>query len=74
MPGASMPETRVLPETANALGPSAVLVPVKSFAAAKQRLGSALSDLERRELVRSMAERVLLAAAPLPVAVVCDDA
>ncbi len=55
------------------LGSSAVLVPVKSFAAAKQRLGAAMSDAERRALVRAMAERVLAAASPLPVAVVCDD-
>jgi 2-phospho-L-lactate guanylyltransferase len=50
-----------------------VLVPVKSFARAKARLGTALSDTERRQLVRTMAARVLAAAAPLPVAVVCDD-
>jgi len=55
------------------LGPRAVLVPVKSFAGAKQRLGSSINDEERKVLVRRMAERVLAAAAPLPVAVVCDD-
>jgi 2-phospho-L-lactate/phosphoenolpyruvate guanylyltransferase len=55
------------------LGPRAVLVPVKAFADAKRRLGPALSDKDRQELVRAMAERVLDAAAPLPVAVVCDD-
>jgi len=55
------------------LGPQAVLVPVKSFADAKRRLGSALDDGERQALVRKMAEQVLAAAAPLPVAVVCDD-
>ncbi len=58
---------------AGTLGSRAVLVPVKSFAAAKQRLGAALPDDERRLLVQTMAARVLLAAAPLPVAVVCDD-
>lgn len=57
-----------------ALGGRAVLVPIKAFAEAKQRLGSALSDRQREDLVRSMAARVLAAAAPLPVAVVCDDA
>jgi len=56
-----------------ALGSRAVLVPVKSFADAKTRLGEVLSDGERRALVQAMAERVLAAAAPLPVAVVCDD-
>ena len=55
------------------LGTRAVLVPVKAFAEAKRRLGPALSDGDRQELVRAMAERVLEAAAPLPVAVVCDD-
>lgn len=55
------------------LGDRAVLVPVKAFADAKRRLGAALGDAEREALVRRMAERVLAAAAPLPVAVVCDD-
>jgi 2-phospho-L-lactate/phosphoenolpyruvate guanylyltransferase len=56
-----------------ALGDRAVLVPVKSFVDAKTRLGDVLGDAERRALVQQMAERVLAAAAPLPVAVVCDD-
>jgi 2-phospho-L-lactate/phosphoenolpyruvate guanylyltransferase len=60
------------PQTA--LGERAVLVPIKAFADAKRRLGGALSDQEREQLVRAMAARVLAAAAPLPVAVVCDDA
>ncbi len=55
------------------LGRYAVLVPVKSFAQAKRRLTAVLGDAERRALVRSMAETVLRAASPLPVAVVCDD-
>lgn len=55
------------------LGRQAVLVPVKAFADAKRRLGDALSDDERRALVRRMAERVVAAGSPLPVAVVCDD-
>lgn len=54
------------------LGDQAVLVPVKAFAEAKRRLGPALSDGDRRDLVRHMAARVLAAASPLPVAVVCD--
>lgn len=50
-----------------------VLVPVKSFSEAKRRLAPALDRHQRAELARTMAERVLAAAAPLPVAVVCDD-
>ncbi len=55
------------------LGPRAVLVPVKSFGDAKQRLGGAMSEEDRAALVRRMAARVLEAAVPLPFAVVCDD-
>lgn len=51
-----------------------VLVPVKAFADAKARLAPALDPAARSALARRMAERVLAAAAPLPVAVVCDDA
>ena len=50
-----------------------VLIPVKAFDQAKRRLGSALSDHDRIELVRAMAAHVVAACAPLPVAVVCDD-
>ncbi|MDQ3107303.1 MAG: 2-phospho-L-lactate guanylyltransferase [Actinomycetota bacterium] len=50
-----------------------VLIPVKAFAIAKLRLADALSAAERADLARSMAERVVAAAAPLPVAVACDD-
>jgi 2-phospho-L-lactate guanylyltransferase len=58
---------------AGPLGTRAVLVPVKSFADAKRRLNAALGDDARQALVRTMAERVVHSAAPLPVAVVCDD-
>ena len=51
----------------------AVLVPVKAFDRAKVRLAPALAPRERARLARVMAEHVLAAAAPLPVAVVCDD-
>lgn len=51
-----------------------VLVPVKAFAEAKIRLAGVLPAPERSELARRMAERVVAAASPLPVAVVCDDA
>jgi len=52
---------------------AAVLVPVKSFHAAKRRLAGWLPPDERERLARWMAERVLAAAAPLPVFVACDD-
>jgi 2-phospho-L-lactate/phosphoenolpyruvate guanylyltransferase len=52
---------------------SAVVVPVKAFGEAKVRLAGALDPGERARLARHMAEIVLLAAAPLPVVVVCDD-
>jgi 2-phospho-L-lactate guanylyltransferase len=51
-----------------------VLIPVKGFQQAKQRLGAAMADDARVHLVRSMAEHVVAACTPLPVAVVCDDA
>ena len=50
-----------------------MLVPVKAFAAAKARLAPALAADERAVLARSMAAEVLRAAAPLRVAVACDD-
>ena len=52
---------------------AAVLVPVKAFSDAKVRLAGALPAGRRAELARRMAAKVLAAAAPLPVAVVCDD-
>jgi 2-phospho-L-lactate guanylyltransferase len=61
------------PPARDELGPEVALVPVKAFRQAKRRLGAALSDDERIQLVRSMAEHVVAACAPLPVAVVCDD-
>jgi 2-phospho-L-lactate/phosphoenolpyruvate guanylyltransferase len=50
-----------------------VLVPVKSFQAAKRRLADWLTPSERERLARWMAERVLAAAGPLPAFVACDD-
>jgi 2-phospho-L-lactate guanylyltransferase len=50
-----------------------VLVPVKAFYRAKERLAPRLDPPRRAELARAMAAHVLRAAAPLPVAVVCDD-
>lgn len=49
------------------------MVPVKAFRAAKVRLAPALDPGARAELARSMASLVVIAAAPLPVTVVCDD-
>ena len=51
----------------------AVLVPVKAFALAKVRLAPALDGVAREALARHMATVVVSAAAPLPVAVVCED-
>jgi 2-phospho-L-lactate guanylyltransferase len=52
---------------------SVVLVPVKAFSRAKARLAPSLDPRRRASLARAMAEHVLEAAAPLAVAVVCDD-
>ena len=49
-----------------------MLVPVKSFVEAKLRLAPAMNDADRAALARSMADRVVAAAHPLPVAVVCE--
>lgn len=57
-----------------AFGPVAVLLPVKSFGEAKLRLAPALDPASRAELARAMATHVVMSAAPLPTAVVCDDA
>jgi 2-phospho-L-lactate guanylyltransferase len=52
---------------------AAVVVPVKAFSQAKVRLAPSLEPSTRAELARAMAARVLRAARPLPVVVVCDD-
>lgn len=52
---------------------AAVVIPVKAFHAAKLRLAPALSPDARAVLAREMATRVVRAAGPLPVIVVCDD-
>lgn len=49
------------------------MIPVKAFADAKLRLASALDPAARALLAREMATRVVAAAAPLPVTIVCDD-
>lgn len=53
--------------------PSAVLIPVKSFDSAKDRLAASMGPAERNRLARSMATAVVRAADPLPCFVVCDD-
>lgn len=51
----------------------ALIVPVKSFAIAKGRLASVMSEDARAELARECATRVLRAAGNWPTYVVCDD-
>jgi len=51
----------------------AVLVPVKSFGAAKQRLAAHRDPTVRQALAQAMAATVLEAARPLLTVVVCDD-
>jgi 2-phospho-L-lactate guanylyltransferase len=50
-----------------------VLVPIKAFGIAKNRLAGALEPEARARLARDLAAGVLRAAAPLPVYVVCED-
>jgi 2-phospho-L-lactate guanylyltransferase len=50
-----------------------VVIPVKAFSQAKNRLAGALDPDQRAALARSFAETVVKAAAPLPVTVVCED-
>src|SRR4051794_26020307 len=47
-----------------------VVIPIRAFTLGNLRLADALDDRERSELARRMADRVLSAAAPLPVVVV----
>ncbi|MEO1064420.1 MAG: 2-phospho-L-lactate guanylyltransferase [Actinomycetota bacterium] len=52
---------------------AAVVLPVKAFHDAKGRLAGELEPHERQALAVAMADRVVAAAAPLPVYVVADD-
>lgn len=54
-------------------GDVVVVVPVKAFDEAKARLAEVLDGSTRARLARAMADRVVAAAAPLPVVVACDD-
>lgn len=51
-----------------------VVIPVKSFDLAKGRLADHLDPDERSRLAQAMATRVIIACAPLPAWVICDDA
>ena len=51
-----------------------VLIPLKSFVQAKLRLATVMTEEGRVDLAKKMAEIVLDAAQPLPVAIVCVDA
>lgn len=51
----------------------ALLVPVKAFTQAKQRLAGVLSPDDRRQLAEILADGVLAAAGEVPKFVVCDD-
>lgn len=52
---------------------SAVIIPIKSFDGAKERLASALDATERHKLAVYTASRVMAAARPFSVFIVCDD-
>jgi 2-phospho-L-lactate guanylyltransferase len=52
---------------------TAVLIPVKAFELAKDRLADALPPEKRSALAKRMAQGVVAAAAPLPVFVVCNS-
>ncbi|MFO7590814.1 MAG: 2-phospho-L-lactate guanylyltransferase [Acidimicrobiia bacterium] len=47
-----------------------VVIPIRSFHGAKERLAERLSEVARADLARDLATRVVRAAAPLPVVVV----
>ncbi|MCA1844391.1 MAG: hypothetical protein LC792_14615, partial [Actinobacteria bacterium] len=49
---------------------AAVVIPIRSFEAGKSRLGVRLDPARRADLLRAMAENVVAAAGPMPVAVV----
>ena len=49
---------------------AAVVIPIRSFEAGKSRLGARLDPARRADLLRAMAENVVAAAGPMPVAVV----
>lgn len=52
---------------------SAVIIPIKSFDGAKERLASTLDATERHKIAVYTASRVVAAATPFSVFIVCDD-
>jgi 2-phospho-L-lactate guanylyltransferase len=60
------------PRVTQALG-AGVTIPIRAFALGKARLASAIDPRERAALARHWAERVVHAAAPLPIVVVSSD-
>lgn len=52
---------------------TAVIIPIKSFDGAKERLSPILNATERHRLAMYSATRVLVAANPFSVLIVCDD-
>ena len=51
---------------------AAVVIPIRSFDAGKSRLGTRLDPARRADLLQAMAENVVAAAGPMPVAVVSN--
>ena len=49
-----------------------VVIPIRGFDAGKSRLGARLDPARRADLLRAMAENVVAAAGPMPVAVVSN--
>ena len=68
MPGA-LPSG--LPQPAS--GTPALLVPIKAFSQAKQRLAAELTSEQRAQLARAMANHVIRIAQPLEVFVICGS-
>ena len=52
---------------------TAVIIPIKSFDGAKERLSPILDTTERHRLAVYLATRVIAAASPFSVLIVCDD-
>ncbi|MCA1841946.1 MAG: hypothetical protein LC792_01895 [Actinobacteria bacterium] len=53
---------------------AAVVIPIRSFEGGKSRLGTQIDAVRRADLLRAMAENVVAAAGPMPVAVVSNAA
>lgn len=52
---------------------TAVIIPIKSFDNAKERLASVLNAADRHKLAMYTASRVIAAASPFAIFIVCDD-